>query len=154
IGTVWLPLPHLIMTPLVGNDRLWQTGLAGAIPVAVCFVLAGTFLFASVKAAFESRCAAGAAAAFLVLNPNLLYLQATPMTEPIFLACLMALFYFTVRFRRTQSVWVVIGCGLAAFAGSLTRYEGWFLIPFVGLYVFAIAKSRAIRAALVFFALA
>src|ERR1700681_1008938 len=41
LGTPWLPLPHLLMLPLVSDDYLWQTGLAGAIPSAVCFVLAG-----------------------------------------------------------------------------------------------------------------
>ncbi len=32
----WLPLPHLLMIPLVRNDWLWQTGLAGAIVSGVC----------------------------------------------------------------------------------------------------------------------
>src|ERR1700719_5162959 len=31
LGTVWLPLPHLLMLPLVWNDRLWKTGLARVI---------------------------------------------------------------------------------------------------------------------------
>src|SRR5271155_2997860 len=31
IGTTWLPLPHLLTVPLVRNDSLWHTGLAGAI---------------------------------------------------------------------------------------------------------------------------
>src|SRR6267154_1736043 len=31
VGTTWLPLPHLLMIPLVRNDWLWTTGLAGAI---------------------------------------------------------------------------------------------------------------------------
>ncbi len=38
IGTVWLPLPHLLMLPFVRNDWLWRSGLAGAIPSAICFV--------------------------------------------------------------------------------------------------------------------
>ena len=41
IGTVWLPLPHLLMLPFVGDDELWRSGLAGAIPSAVAFVAAG-----------------------------------------------------------------------------------------------------------------
>lgn len=57
LGTPWLPLPHLLMLPLVGDDYLWQTGLAGAIPSAVCFVLAAGFLFAAAKSAFSSRAA-------------------------------------------------------------------------------------------------
>src|ERR1700704_2699581 len=60
LGTPWLPLSHLLEIPLVADDRLWQQGLAGAIPSAACFVRAGTFLFAAAKAAFASR-AAGAA---------------------------------------------------------------------------------------------
>ena len=150
LGTPWLPLPHLLMLPLVADDYLWQTGLAGAIPSAVCFVLAVGFLFAAAKSAFSSRAAGAAAAALLALNPNLLYLQSTPMTEPVFLACLMALLYFTVRFQRTQRMAAVIGAGVAAMAGTLARYEGWFLIPFVSLYFFAVAKRRPIVAAIVF----
>jgi hypothetical protein len=152
LGTPWLPLPHLLMLPFVRNDWLWQTGLAGAIPAAICFVLAVTFMFAAARSVFRSRAAGAAAAALLALNPNLLYLQSTPMNEPVFLACLMALLYFTVRFARTQSIWLAVGAGLAACAGTLTRYDGWFLLPFVGLY-FLIAGGRNRLAATVVFSL-
>ncbi|MGH9656935.1 MAG: hypothetical protein ACRD96_00230, partial [Bryobacteraceae bacterium] len=84
LGTVWLPLPHLLMLPLVGRDDLWRSGLAGAIPAALCFAIAAAFLYASAKRALECRPAALAAVAVFALNPNLLYLQATPMTEPVF----------------------------------------------------------------------
>ena len=40
IGTTWLPLPHLLMIPFVRHDRLWMTGLAGAIPSAIAMALA------------------------------------------------------------------------------------------------------------------
>src|SRR5205807_9227685 len=74
IGTVWLPLPHLLMVPLAADDQLWRSGLAGAIPSAVCFVLAGAFFYAAAKSVFSSRAAGASAAALLALNPNLLYL--------------------------------------------------------------------------------
>ena len=154
LGTPWLPLPHLLTIPLVKDDNLWQTGLAGAIPSAACFVLAGAFLFAAAKLAFASRAAGAAACGLLAINPNLLYLQSTPMNEPVFLACLMALLYFTVRFRRTQSMAAVVGAGLAALAGTLTRYEGWFLIPFVTVYFLAVARRRPLTVAVVFSMLA
>jgi Dolichyl-phosphate-mannose-protein mannosyltransferase len=154
LGTPWLPLPHLLMIPFVRDNRLWQTGLAGAIPMAACFVIAATFLFATARSVFASRAAGATAAALLALNPNLLYLQSTPMTEPVFLACLMAVLYFTVRFARTQSMWAVVCAGLAACAGTLARYEGWFLIPFVSLYFLVAAKQRRFAAAIAFSALA
>src|SRR4051812_50181997 len=30
LGTVWLPLPHLLMLPFIVNDRLWSSGIGGA----------------------------------------------------------------------------------------------------------------------------
>src|SRR3954463_16162364 len=60
VGTVWLPLPHLLMIRPAADDQLWRSGLAGAIPSATCFVLGAAFLFAAAKAVFASR-AAGAA---------------------------------------------------------------------------------------------
>ncbi len=152
-GTVWLPLPHALMLPLVRDDRLWLSGLAGAIPSALCFVLAGTFLFAAVRRLYANRAAATAAACLFALNPNLLYLQSTAMTEPVFLAALAALLYFTVRYKETRSLWTVLGAALASLAGSLTRYEGWFLIPFVTLFFLLAGGERRWRAAILFGAL-
>jgi|SRR5579863_3553686 len=153
LGTAWLPLPHLLMLPLVARDDLWRSGLAGAIPSAVCFVLGVTLLFAAARRVFASSLAGGVAAALYALNPNALYLQSTPLTEPVFFAAFAGLLYFTVRFGQTQSLWSAVGAGVAALAGTLTRYEGWFLIPFVTLY-FLIAGRRRWSAAFLFGAIA
>jgi hypothetical protein len=59
----------------------------------------------------------------------------------MFFASLAALLYFTVRFRETLAWWAVIGAGLALCLGTLTRYDGWFLIPFVGAYFLWTAGS-------------
>lgn len=140
LGTAWLPLPHLLMIPLVRNDRLWQTGLAGAITCGFCMALAATFLFAGMRRIFESTLAGAAAAAVFLLNPNTLYLGSIPMTEPAWFASLFALFYFTVRFAETRGWGALLGAGIAACAGTLTRYEAWFLLPFVAIYVLIAAR--------------
>jgi hypothetical protein len=31
LGTVWLPLPHLVMVPFLVSKSLWQTGMGGSI---------------------------------------------------------------------------------------------------------------------------
>jgi hypothetical protein len=154
VGTVWLPLPHWAMLPLVRVDSLWHNGLAGAISLAFCFVVGGSFLFAAVRRIFQSTAAAITAVALCALNPNLLYIQATPMTEAMFFACLAALLYFTVRFRETQAWWAVTGAGVALSLGTLTRYDGWFLIPFVGAYFLWTAHRRRFTVAFVFCLLA
>jgi hypothetical protein len=154
IGTVWLPLPHLLLLPLVKDDRLWRTGLAGSISGGACFVLAAVFLFAAAREAFQDRAAAVAACCLFALNPNLLYLQSTAMTEPVFFAAFAALLYFTVRFLRTHSLVSVAGAGLATLAATLTRYEGWFLIPFVTAFFLIAGRGRRFVSAASFATLA
>jgi len=142
LGTVWLPLPHLLMLPFVVRDAWWWSGIAGAIPAAACFVAAGTFLFAAARMAFSSQAAGWAAGAIFALNPNMLYLQATPMTEPMFAAALAALLWATVGFRQSQSLAMVLAAAAASVAASLTRYEGWFLVPFTVVYLLFTARKK------------
>ncbi|HEY2843156.1 MAG TPA: glycosyltransferase family 39 protein, partial [Bryobacteraceae bacterium] len=144
IGTVWLPLPHVVLIPFVMHDAWWRSGLAGVFPSIACFVLAGTFLFAAARRIYGSLDAALAAALLFALNPNILYLQATPMTELLFLASLAALLWATVWFRDAQSLLPILIAAAASNAASLTRYEGWFLIPFVSLYLLMVAKRRSL----------
>src|SRR5579863_10315215 len=150
IGTTWLPLPHLLMIPLVRNDWMWTSGLAGAIVSGASMTMAATFLFASVHRVFSNTAAAISAVAVFLLNPNMLYLGSVPMTEPVFFAALFALLYFTLRFRETRGWGALCGAALAAFAGTLTRYEAWFLLPFAAIYLCIHARGKRIAAILVF----
>ena len=154
LGTVWLPLPHLLMLPFIGNDSLWRSGLAGAIPSSICLITAGGFLFASVRRLFQSAAIALAAMLLFALNPNVLYLGSIPMTEPVFLACFFALIYFTILFHKTQSVWAVAAAGVATLAATLTRYEAWFLIPFVSIFFLIAAKQHRLLVAVLYGAIA
>ena len=154
IGTVWLPLAHFLMLPLVQYDRLWRSGMAGSIPSGACFVIAGMFLCATVRRVFRSDHAAAAAAALFALNPNILYLQSIPMTELSSYACLTAVLYFTVRFGDTQGWGALLGASIAACLGTLARYEGWFLLPFIAAYVLLRAKRQRLLVAIAFSAVA
>ena len=148
-GTVWLPLPHLLMIPFVVSMKAWRSGWPGAIPSWAGFVAAGTFLFAAARRAC-SPAAGFVATALFALNPNMLYLASTPMTEAIFAAALAALLWATLWYRDRPSLTALLAAVVASNAASLTRYEGWALILFVAVYLFRIRK----RDALVFTALA
>jgi hypothetical protein len=154
IGGVWLPLPHVLTMLFARNDELWRTALAGSLVSGISFVLAGAFLYATARRVFDGATPAVAAILLFAANPNLLYLQSTAMTEPLFTAALMAVLYFTVRFRDTQSWLAVSGAGIAAICATLTRYEGWFLLPFVTLFMLATAKRRRVAKAALFAAIA
>jgi hypothetical protein len=148
LGTVWLPLLHLLCVPFVGNNWLWSTGLAGSIPVAACFVVAGTCFYLAARQVYESALAAAVAILCLALNPNILYLASIPMTEQVFLAGLAVLLLALVRFRSTQlRRYLALGVG-ALWAMCLTRYDGWFLIPFAALWFAGYAEFGKPRTAL------
>ncbi len=150
LGSPWLPLPHALMLPFIRNNHLWETGLAGTIPGVACFVLAGVMLFAAVRRVFQSTAAAICTVALFALNPNLLYLQSTPMTESVFFMTLCGLLYCTVVFQTSQSLLAVLGAGVFSIAACLTRYEGWSLIPCVALYFLIASRENRIRNTVVF----
>jgi hypothetical protein len=142
LGTVWLPLPHLLMLPFLISRWLWQTGIGGSIPSLCAYVLSVIGIFRLVQTVLGSannQEVPGAGfpwftAGIFALNPNLIYLQTTAMTEPVYLA----FFIWTLVFvctalracvggdaKKTTSSLVKGGFCLAG--ACLTRYDGWFL---------------------------
>jgi len=154
VGTSWLPLPHWLMLPFVRYDSLWRTGLAGSIPSAAALVAGGLFFFGAVRRIFDSNAAGFTAVAVFVLNPNTLYLQSIPMNEVQSFAWLAGVLYFTVRFYQTQGWGSVVGAGVTACCGTLTRYDAWLLLPFVAVYFLFAARRRRVAAAALFSAIA
>jgi hypothetical protein len=151
LGTVWLPLPHLLMTPFVATHRLWQSGIGGSIPSMLAYILGVVGIFRLMRALLGSisvspgivRMGALSGAAIYGLNPNLLYIQSTAMTESIYLALFVwAVVYFqefvsatrgrpsSAGRRAERLLWK---SGLYVAAASLTRYDGWFLSVSLGL---------------------
>ena len=137
LGTVWLPLPHILMAPFAASNAMWRSGLAGVFAAAACFVIAVGFFFLAAKRVNHSNVAGWTAALIFALNPNMLHLQSTPMTESVFAACLAVLLWATLEYRHKISWSPLLIAAAASNAASLTRYEGWFLIPFLLLFVLA-----------------
>ena len=125
LGTVWLPVPHLLLLPFVQVDGLYQTGLAGTL-VGVAVTAYGAFsIYRLVSLWSGGRPAALVALAVYILNPNLLYIQATPLTEPIFLGFMAGAAYHFAAWIRTLSYRDLILAGSLAAVASLSRYDGW-----------------------------
>src|SRR5947207_7030813 len=45
LGTVWLPLPHLLTLPFVVSDSMWRDGVGGSIPSMIAFFLSVLGIF-------------------------------------------------------------------------------------------------------------
>ena len=147
LGTVWLPLPHLLMLPFLVSRWLWQTGIGGSIPSLCAYVLSviGIFRLVQTVLAFpKNQEVPGAgfapwfAVAVFALNPNLIYLQTTAMTEPVYLAFFIWSLVFVCTALRDyaagdakQATSSLIRTGFCLAGACLTRYDGWFLAAVV-----------------------
>ena len=142
LGTVWLPLPHLLIMPFIVSMRMWQGGSGGSIPSMAGFVFGVLGIFRLVRgmlwragtvdgAADNGVAKFGAWAAALVYgaNPNLIYMQATAMGESLYLAFFVWALVCFAEFARggVKANRSLTKCGLCLLAACLTRYDGWFL---------------------------
>jgi hypothetical protein len=126
IGAVWLPLPHLLNALPVQIDAFYRSGASAVAISLASFVLATVSIAWIVLLLTESKPAALAASAVFVLNPNVVYLQATPMTEPLLLGlttCSVALLIAWASQATTRPRTVTVGIMFAL--ACLTRYEAW-----------------------------
>lgn len=135
LGGVWLPLPHLLALPFLWVNSWYYSGFAGSIVSMTAYVLTVRYAYLITKGITASPVAGLAAAAAFGANPNVLYLQSTPMTELPLIACIAASVYYLMRWCRTRRYIHLAATGIAALLASLTRYEGWVLCAAVAVIV-------------------
>ena len=128
IGAVWLPLPHLIQALPVQIDSLYRSGAAASLVSVASFGITAYAAARLVMATTASPLAATVAVLLLALNPNLLYLQATPMTEPLLLASLFLVVLWLHEWVPLNQAQVPRRLGWALVAAVLTRYEAWLVV--------------------------
>ena len=160
LGTVWLPLQHILTIPFIVSDAGWSSGIGGAIPSMAAFVFGVLGMFRLVRSGLAwagaqdgpARVAAWVAAGILAANPNLIYLQTTALNEPLSLALLIwATAFFTdfVQFalhgEDEEAARHLRWSGWLLMCDMLVRYDGWFYgAAFVVAAVMAaIVASRA-----------
>jgi hypothetical protein len=154
LGSVWLPLPHILLIPFVQVYSWWANGIAGVIPSALAY-LAGCAGVYRLSRRWLQPSAAALALAFFAVNPNLLYLQTTAMTEPLFVCEMVWAAVFLVEWRANldadpgrarRLLWWL---ALALVAAIFTRYDGWAiaLLTWMGVGVLlarrGLLRSRA-----------
>jgi hypothetical protein len=126
IGAVWLPLPHLIQILPTQIDLVYRTGAFGSLLSIACFGVAAWAMARLVLAITGSQLGAAVSAALLVLNPNLLYVHVTPMTEPLLLAAtLVSVLQLHLWLTNSFTDRVPSRLGWTLFLTMWTRYEAW-----------------------------
>lgn len=138
VGGVWLPLPHLLMLPFIWNDYLWRTGLAGSIPSMLAYLVTCVYLYLAARRLTQKGLASFVGVLVFVLNPNVLYLQSTPLSE---LACIATMtmtgYYFLAWVQDDYPKYLVFAAGSTCLA-TLTRYDAWILFPILLVFTLLI----------------
>ena len=149
LGSVWLPLPHVLLLPLVQVYSWWANGIAGIFPSALAYIAACAGLYRLARR-WMTPATSAVALIFFAANPNLLYLQTTAMTEPLFVCEMIWMMVWLVEWRtcldddpnraELKLKWIAVVLVAAIF----TRYDGWILalISWTSIGVWLLRRGR------------
>ncbi len=155
IGSVWLPLPHLLMVLTVWNDFFWHSGLSGAIISMLSFVGTGILIFKFLEKLHVGKFAMLFSILVWCMNLNVLYLQSTAMTELLLLFLMTAGAYYFYFWSKDKDMINIIKSATFIMLSTLVRYDGWFLFATIffilGIIVFRKRNIKETEGVLVMF---
>lgn len=125
LGSIWLPLPHILNALPAQNDFLYRTGLFASALGYLAFMLGVAALAGAIVRVTDKPWAAVAALAVPAANPGWLYLQSTPLTEPLFFGLVCGLAFFLVSWRFGGGTGSLAGAAACSGLVCLVRYEAW-----------------------------
>lgn len=147
IGTVWLPLPHVLLMFPSFIDDLFFSGFAGLAISLPSLSISSVLLYKIITRLLSKlpntdvklvRYAAMAGALLYALNHNFLYLGITAMTEAPFMLFFVGCAYFLLRWYEEleqtnfpAGLKYLLLSSIFASAATLCRYEGWILPLFL-----------------------
>ncbi len=135
LGSVWLPLPHILMVPTIWNDFMWHSGLSGALQSMISFVATALLIYFFLKEIGVGILGRLVGILVFVANINILYLQSTAMTELLLIGTMMAGIYQLLLWFKKGTIPNLIQAAFWIMLSTLIRYEGWFLLAFSTLLI-------------------
>jgi len=144
LGGSWMPLPQVLILAFVWNDYLWRTGLAGSFVGMFCYMVSVIYLFFSARRLTQDSRASFVGTLLFILNPNVLYVQATPLSEPVCIATIVISCYYFLAWTQDDHPKHLVGMAAGCFLASLARYDGWglFLVLLVSIVVVSWIKRQ------------
>lgn len=147
LGSVWLPLPHLLMVPTIWIDFFWHTGLAGSIQSMLSYVVTAAVIVYFLDKLKVGTLGKLVAVAVFALNPNILYLQSIAMTELLLIVTMTVGCYELLKWHETDDIIYLIRSSFFIMLSTLVRYDGWFLLFYATLLViFHVFRKRGLKA--------
>ncbi|MEO9365005.1 MULTISPECIES: ArnT family glycosyltransferase [Candidatus Nitrosocaldus] len=149
IGTVWLPLPHILFLVPSLIDPLFTTGLAGTVISLPSLAFTTLLIYrvmrdqgSIIHPSTKDHRIAYLLALLYAFNPNMMYLGIVAMTEALFMLFLVAsIYYFQRWLLQGCSTRNLLLCSLFISLATLCRYESWFL----PILLIAVVFTSAVR---------
>src|SRR3989344_9433510 len=142
LGSVWLPLFHVLEVPTINFDFMYKTGLSGSVISMLAFVGSAIFMVKMLNLLDFDVLAIIVGLMFFVLNPNMLFMQSIPMTESLLIFTSFAATYYFAKWVKHNHVTALILSGTYSFLSILTRYDGWFLFLYISACIVIISLFR------------
>lgn len=136
LGSVWLPLPHILMIPTVWNDFMWHSGLSGALQSMISFVATSLIIYHYLKRLGVGVLGRLVALFIFATNLNILYLQSTAMTELLLIATMTAASFELLRWYQKEYLLNLVMTSFWVLLATLIRYDGWFLFLMMASFIF------------------
>ena len=148
LGSVWLPLTHLLMVPTVWNDFMWHTGLSGALQSMVAYIATSYLIYSILKHLNVGLFGRIVGVLVFATNLNILYLQSTAMTELLLLATMTAGIYDFILWYKYNNLLHLVKSSFWIMLSTLIRYDGWFLfLVATGIIVLQTLRKKGYKAA-------
>jgi hypothetical protein len=146
LGSVWLPLLHILMIPTIWNDFMWHSGLAGALPSMVSYVFTGILIYRLLHQLNVGFLGRAIGVLIFAVNLNILYLQSIAMTELLLLATMTAGVYELFLWHENSRLFHLIKSAFWIMLASLVRYDAWFLFVFaLGLIIYNVYPKKGFK---------
>ncbi len=146
LGSVWLPLPHILMMPTIWNSFMWHSGLSGAVVSMISFVVTGMLVYFFLNKLGVGLYSRVFGSFIFAANLNILYLQSTAMTEILLMATMTAGAYYFLLWSEKEEIFDLIKSAFFIMLSTLVRYDGWFLFMFsAGLIVLLLIKKKSYK---------
>ncbi len=142
LGSVWLPLPHLLMIPTIWNDFMWHSGLSGALQSMIAFVATGYLIYLFLKKLGVGLWGRLTGVLVWIANVNILYLQSTAMTELLLIGSMTAAVYYLFLWQKDEKIINLVKSAFWIMLATLNRYDGWFLFGFALLLIAVITFKK------------
>lgn len=138
LGTIWLPMFHILVMPLILINPLLRTGFAATI---VNGLATGGICVILYRLVGDRRIGILSVVLFMS-NAYTLIFGASPMMEQTGIFFILLAAYYFKRYWENDDLIEFMKCSLVLLFGCLTRYELWAVALLVALF-FTVKEVRA-----------